>query len=643
MSHQESTGAAANQSPTSPATTNTFPVELAIYDLSRGLARSLSAQVLGGPQYAIEIIPHTAVVVYGREYFFGNGIQSEDPLDFRRNMGLHPIQIQSLGRTHVTRAEFEAWCRRMMQPPDYRYHAQSYDLFHCNCNHFSHDAALQGLRLSQGVPEWIRQVPQRCLASPLGQTVLRPLLQNMQLSNVTGAVSLQVIPSSGSNNSHQGSANHDYNPWANAPPNPRPPESSKPATDDISIQASTNASTVAAVSNVPSQPLWSNDTNMVALCVTKLLAAADDDNDENVRDGLQTVARVLSSPNATVERLDPETSHVVARFLLNALQQSLTTSTTTTTNDKPITKTKNLTYSLLLWRLLVVRPEFWRAEMKHTEMTTTSTTTAPAAECLSWMVRQLLLHDASHDDDDDVSPLCINPTARSAAWLTLSNALASAVTTPTMTTVSNASHDHQELPSSSSSALWQTRNQFLELFLSTSSSFSALWEVALVDMALESDNRNAAVSPSVRSRPEVRQAACAFLYNFTLFQWQHQRDRARHNENHKDDSNDGSLPDWMVSLLCATLEGIQEEPHATVQLRRLLIARNLLVPSEANAAATVTAAQQLIHDLGFVDALQNVVRSISSSSAAFNSNHNTSDTETSHKVATEILQILGAK
>ena len=43
-------------------------VELYIYDLSQGMAASLSPMLLGR---SIEAIYHTAVVVYGREYFYG--------------------------------------------------------------------------------------------------------------------------------------------------------------------------------------------------------------------------------------------------------------------------------------------------------------------------------------------------------------------------------------------------------------------------------------------------------------------------------------------------------------------------------------------------------------------------------------------
>ena len=49
-------------------------VVLHVYDLSRGMARAMSQPLLG---FAVDIIPHTGLVVYGREYFFSGGIVSE--------------------------------------------------------------------------------------------------------------------------------------------------------------------------------------------------------------------------------------------------------------------------------------------------------------------------------------------------------------------------------------------------------------------------------------------------------------------------------------------------------------------------------------------------------------------------------------
>ena len=65
-------------------------VHLAIYDLSGGMARNLSAQFLG-PNHAIDMIPHTALLVFGKEYFFGGGIQAVDPYVFRSMRGIQPV------------------------------------------------------------------------------------------------------------------------------------------------------------------------------------------------------------------------------------------------------------------------------------------------------------------------------------------------------------------------------------------------------------------------------------------------------------------------------------------------------------------------------------------------------------------------
>ena len=47
-------------------TTNT--VRLVVYDLSGGMARQLGASLLG---MNLDCLPHTGVVVFGQEYFFG--------------------------------------------------------------------------------------------------------------------------------------------------------------------------------------------------------------------------------------------------------------------------------------------------------------------------------------------------------------------------------------------------------------------------------------------------------------------------------------------------------------------------------------------------------------------------------------------
>ena len=56
----------------------------------------------------------------------------------------------------------------------HKYTAATYDLATNNCNHFSNEAA--EFLLSRGIPDEIVGLPQRVLATPVGQMVM-PMLQ----------------------------------------------------------------------------------------------------------------------------------------------------------------------------------------------------------------------------------------------------------------------------------------------------------------------------------------------------------------------------------------------------------------------------------------------------------------------------------
>ena len=42
-----------------------------VYDISQGMARGMSRAIVGKQ---VDIIPHTGIVVYGKEVFFGSGV-----------------------------------------------------------------------------------------------------------------------------------------------------------------------------------------------------------------------------------------------------------------------------------------------------------------------------------------------------------------------------------------------------------------------------------------------------------------------------------------------------------------------------------------------------------------------------------------
>jgi PPPDE putative peptidase domain len=50
--------------------------------------------------------------------------------------GMEPLEVVELGETTRTREEFEAFLSDVLAED---YHADKYDVFHHNCNHFAKD------------------------------------------------------------------------------------------------------------------------------------------------------------------------------------------------------------------------------------------------------------------------------------------------------------------------------------------------------------------------------------------------------------------------------------------------------------------------------------------------------------------------
>lgn len=133
-----------------------FKVELYVYDLSQGLARQLSSQFLGK---VIEGIWHTGVGVYGKEYFFGGGIQS---VPLKQSPYGQPVQVAELGTTQVPQEIFEEFLRDIRP----RYTQETYSLMKHNCNNFS-DEVCQFL-VGSSIPEYILRLPEEVMNSPMG-------------------------------------------------------------------------------------------------------------------------------------------------------------------------------------------------------------------------------------------------------------------------------------------------------------------------------------------------------------------------------------------------------------------------------------------------------------------------------------------
>ncbi|KAL7533857.1 hypothetical protein ACHAXR_007869 [Thalassiosira sp. AJA248-18] len=310
----------------------TYEVHLAVYDLSMGMARSLSAQFLG-PQHAVEIIPHTAIVAFGKEYYFGQGIEWMSPHQFRATRGIQPIEIQPLGHTTCTEQQFEDWCRAQAAAG---FGVQSYDLFNKNCNNFSEEAARKGLRLQKGVPQWILELPRKVLSSPMGM-MLRPMLEEMQITNTAptntnngpaggnagpfGMAQPAFAPTSSTTTSAAAA-----NPWANIPASSPATQPSSPAnltSNTINKTANTNHGTPLLDKQTA---LLSTDTGVVKICIDRLKPG----------EGKSELLSKLADTNAAWTHDDIDAVHQYLRSVIE--------------ND-----TKHTSFALMLLRLLVLR------------------------------------------------------------------------------------------------------------------------------------------------------------------------------------------------------------------------------------------------------------------------------------------------
>jgi thiol-disulfide isomerase/thioredoxin len=161
-------------------------VQLYVYDLSQGLARSMSKQFLG---IQIDAVYHTSLVFNNVEYFFGAGVQTCYPGASHHGQ---PMETIPMGKTNIDLETILDYLQSLKQV----YTPESYDLFAHNCNNFTHDFAM--FLLGTGIPPHITSLPQRVLDTPFGR-MLRPQI-DASMRSVTqapvpnGSVPRQVSP-----------------------------------------------------------------------------------------------------------------------------------------------------------------------------------------------------------------------------------------------------------------------------------------------------------------------------------------------------------------------------------------------------------------------------------------------------------------
>ncbi|KAK2833712.1 hypothetical protein Q5P01_017601 [Channa striata] len=157
--------------------TTRYNVQLYIYDLSRGMARSLSPIMLGKQ---LDGIWHTAIVAYGDEFFFGGeGISSCSP---GGTMLGPPDTVVELGETEVSEEIFMDYLSSLGEST---YRRDRYRLFEHNCNTFTNEVAQ--FLTGRPIPSYITDLPSEVLSTPFGQ-ILRPILDSIHIAPPGGNV-----------------------------------------------------------------------------------------------------------------------------------------------------------------------------------------------------------------------------------------------------------------------------------------------------------------------------------------------------------------------------------------------------------------------------------------------------------------------
>ncbi|KAF9154922.1 hypothetical protein BG015_011606 [Linnemannia schmuckeri] len=141
-------------------------VTLFVYDLSQGMARTMSLGLVGRQ---IDAIYHTSVVIFGREFFYGQGIMSAIPGTTPHGQ---PMERVDMGETEIPQEVFMEFMDNMRET----YTADAYHLLDNNCNNFTNDVCQ--FLVGKNIPDRITSLPADFLNTPFGQS-MRPMIEGM--------------------------------------------------------------------------------------------------------------------------------------------------------------------------------------------------------------------------------------------------------------------------------------------------------------------------------------------------------------------------------------------------------------------------------------------------------------------------------
>ncbi|XP_045478242.1 uncharacterized protein LOC123683323 isoform X2 [Harmonia axyridis] len=142
-------------------------VELYIYDLSMGMARTMAPMFIGK---SLEGIWHTSIVVFGREHLFNSsGVESCAPAS--THLG-RPLRVEVLGYTEVPYQVFSEYLDSLSEST---FAGSKYSLFTHNCNNFTEEVAQ--FLVGKSIPQYILDLPKEVLNSNLPPALLNLLNQ----------------------------------------------------------------------------------------------------------------------------------------------------------------------------------------------------------------------------------------------------------------------------------------------------------------------------------------------------------------------------------------------------------------------------------------------------------------------------------
>lgn len=138
---------------------NPSNVNLFVYDISNGMARTLSPMLLGR---VVEGVWHTSIVVFGKEFYFQGGIAIDQP---KTTPFGQPVRTISMGVTELTEDDLNSYLFAIRD----QFTPESYNVFEHNCNHFSNTVCefLTGANIPKDIMDQAKEYKN----TPIGQFI----------------------------------------------------------------------------------------------------------------------------------------------------------------------------------------------------------------------------------------------------------------------------------------------------------------------------------------------------------------------------------------------------------------------------------------------------------------------------------------